>query len=160
MKTTLLFCVLLAGVSSQAPAQERVDSLVHHADTTVQHLSQLPPRYFSKVDAKADRLNGQLSRRTEKALRRLQTQEEKINHKLSKIDSVAAHNLFSTSLVRMDSFGDSLSHLQDLVKGKITKVTAKIPGGQYIPYLDSLQTSLNFLNKYSSQLNEVKGIEQ
>jgi hypothetical protein len=123
------------------------------AEANLARLQQLPQRYFSKVSSKANLFNRRLTRRTEKALRRLQKQEEKINNKLSKVGSIAAKGLALGNSI------DSLSHLEDLVKGKVVHLTSKIPGGRYIPYLDSLQTSLNFLNKYQSQLNGLKGVE-
>jgi hypothetical protein len=128
----------------------------HKAETlkdSLAGLQKLPKSYLNKVQAKTDLLNARLTRRTSKALRRLKKQEEKINSRLSKIDSVAAHNLFATSL-------DSMSHLQDMVRGKITKISSRIPGGQYISRLDTLQASLKFLDKYKSELGQVKGLQQ
>lgn len=49
------------------------------------HLCQMPDKYFNKVSAKAHKLTQRLTKRTKKALHRLQKQEEKINSKLSKI---------------------------------------------------------------------------
>lgn len=164
----LLLCGILSaseaqGVSSGSGINSRADSIIRQAspvyqelpDSTEANLSklqQLPARYFSKVSSKTNLLNRRLTKRTEKALHRLQKQEEKINNKLSKVDSVAAKGLALGSSI------DSLSHLQDLIKNKVTKITSRIPGGKYIPYLDSLQTSLSFLNKYQSQLNGMKSM--
>ncbi len=162
-----LVIFLIAGIVFSSHAQNSprpsagaistdTSQLISHAKREIDsrsNLQHLPSRYFNEVSAKANGLNHRLTHRTEKALHRLQIQEEKINRKLSKIDSVTAHNLFVTSI-------DSLSHLQELIKRKISTIANRIPGGQYIPYLDTLQSSLNFLNKYSSQLSEIKGIQQ
>jgi hypothetical protein len=136
-------------------AQDQADILNRAISLTdsLPNLQQIPLRYFSKTTAKADDLNRRLTQKTAKALHRLQKQEEKINSKLSKIDSVAAHNLFTSSR-------DSLSHLQDLVKGKVTGLASKIPAHPYIPYLDTLKNSLDFLNKYSGKLSQVKEMQE
>jgi predicted nucleic acid-binding Zn-ribbon protein len=158
-----MLCGTFSASEAQSISSFSADSLIQKAKTyqrlpdsaeaNLARLQQLPSRYFSKVSSKANLFNRRLTRSTEKALRRLQKQEEKINHKLSKVDSIAAKGLALGNSI------DSLSHLEDLVKGKVVHLTSKIPGGRYIPYLDSLQTSLNFLNKYQSQLNGLKGVE-
>jgi len=117
---------------------------------SITNLRQLPGRYFNKVSAKADHFNNQLSKRSAKALRRMRKQEDKINRKLLKIDSLAARNLFVHSI-------DSLDHLQTLVKGKVSTVISRIPGGQYLAHLDTLQSALGFLSKYQSQLQTING---
>lgn len=151
---------LLVTVSLTSEAQSissppgQIDSLTGKVQHKSDELQQLPSRYFAKVSSKADLFNRRMTKRTEKSLRRLQKQEEKINRKLSKIDSVAAKGLALGNSI------DSLSHLQELVRNKVTKITSRLPGGKYIPYLDSLQTSLNFLSKYQSDLSKVGGVEK
>lgn len=141
--------------------QKNVVSQLNKFTDSLSSLQQLPRRYFARVSSKANQFNGRITKRTEKALRRLQKQEEKINSKLSKIDSVTAKGLALGRSV------DSISHLEDLIKGKAGKLTSKIPGsqvllraGKYIPRLDSIQTSLKFLNKYNSQLSQLKSVQQ
>lgn len=116
-------------------------------------LQQLPGSYLNKVTAKTRQFNRRITKRTAKALSRLQKQEEKIYARLSKVDSLAAHNLLTGSI-------DSLSRLKDLVKGKLSALADKIPGKQYIPYLDTLKNSLHFLDKYQDKLGAVKGLSQ
>lgn len=148
----LLPMLLMTFLGTEA---QSISSLIGGADSVnkaigqqSEKLQELPHRYFAKVSSKANQFNGRITRRTEKALRRLQKQEEKINSKLSKVDSVAAKGLALGRSV------DSISHLEDLIKGKAGKLASKIPGsqvllraGKYIPRLDSLQTSLNFLTQ-------------
>ncbi|TAM94738.1 MAG: hypothetical protein EPN39_16715, partial [Chitinophagaceae bacterium] len=151
---------LLVTVSLTSEAQsisspvKQIDSLSQKIQHGSNDLQQLPSRYFVKVSSKADLFNRRITKRTEKSLRRLQKQEQKINRKLSKIDSVAAKGLALGNSI------DSISHLQELMRSKVTKITSKIPGGKYIPYLDSLQTSLNFLSKYQPDLSKAGGIEK
>lgn len=139
--------------SISSPAKQ-IDSLTEKVQHGRGELQQFPSRYFAKVSSKADLFNRRMTKRTEKSLRRLQKQEEKINAKLLKVDSVAAKGLALGNSI------DSISHLQELVRNKVTKITSRIPGGKYIPYLDSLQTSLNFLSKYQSDLSKVGGVEK
>ena len=156
----LLLLPLLAIASLTSNAQrisspaKQIDSLAQKVQHGSNDLQQLPDRYFAKVSSKADLFNRRITKRTEKALHRLQKQEEKINSKLSKIDSVAVRGLALGNSI------DSISHLQELVRSKVTKITSRIPGGKYIPYLDSLQTSLNFLSKYQSSLSKVGSVEK
>jgi len=47
-----------------------------------------------------------------------------------------------------------------MVKGRISQVISRVPGGQYIPHLDSLSSSLKFLNQYKAELGHIKGLQQ
>lgn len=122
------------------------------AQDSLASLQQLPTRFINRASSKTELLNRRLSKRTAKALRRMKSQEKKIHSKLAKIDSVAAKSLFIHSI-------DSLGNLQNLIKGKITQATSKIPGGQYLARLDTLQNALGFLSKYQSQLKQFDGAE-
>ncbi|TAM94752.1 MAG: hypothetical protein EPN39_16790 [Chitinophagaceae bacterium] len=161
MKWRFILLLLMLLTTFQASEAQNISSPARQVDSVtnkVRHqgdeLQQLPSRYFAKVSSKADLFNRRMTKRTEKSLRRLQKQEEKINRKLSKIDSVAAKGLALGNSI------DSISHLQELVRNKVTKITSRIPSGKYIPYLDSLQTSLNFLSKYQADLSKAGGVEK
>ncbi len=74
----------------------------------------------------------------------MQRQEEKLKNKLYKIDSIAANNLFSNSLNKYDEFQKKLNNNAD----KLTSSGL----GNYLPYMDSLKTTLSFLEKDGSAL--------
>jgi len=143
---TILFILCLISVKLQAQ------------DTTTTSLQQLPGKYLAEVSSKAASLENKLEKKSEKALLKLQKEEEKLKKKLSKIDSLAAKNIFSDADKK---YKDLEQRLQNA------------PFKQYIPQLDSLSTSLKFLQqnpqllskakkakeKLTEALNKVKGLE-
>ncbi|MGN7819535.1 hypothetical protein HGH92_05030 [Chitinophaga varians] len=121
-------------------------------DSVAAKVQQVPEKFISTAKSKADKLNKQVTARTDKALKRFLKEEQAMQKKLAKIDSVAAKNIFTRSI-------DSLGNLQARLKGKLGKVKVPSmlsqPGG---PYLDSLQNSLAFLKGSNDLLKQSKGI--
>ncbi|MBC9930378.1 coiled-coil domain-containing protein [Chitinophaga qingshengii] len=121
-------------------------------DSVAAKVQQVPEKFISTAKSKADKLNKQVTTRTNKALKRFLKEEQAMQKKLSKIDSVAAKNIFTRSI-------DSLGNLQARLKGKLgkNKVASALsqPDG---PYLDSLQNSLAFLKGSGDLLKQSKGI--
>src|SRR6266542_4057873 len=105
---------------------------------------QISSKYLDKVSSKTNSINRKLTSQTDKALNRMQRQEEKLKNKLYKIDSIAANNLFSNSLNKYDEFQKKLNNNAD----KLTSSGL----GNYLPYMDSLKTTLSFLEKDGSAL--------
>jgi hypothetical protein len=105
--------------------QQVTDKLIH-----------LPASYLQKIDRTTARLNDQLTRKTEKYLQRLLRQEERLRRKMVKVDSTAAV-LFEPSNQQYKTFIHNLHH-DSLAATSGT-------GGEYLPYIDSLQGSLSFL---------------
>ena len=153
--TIVAFLLLNTFLASSAIAVPVNEALVQ--TDSIPTIDKLPVHYMHAAGEKADKLNRQLTRNTTKALRRLQKQEEKINRKLNKVDSLASDNLLTHSI-------DSLSCLRAVIQGKAGKIegwTDRLPGKNYIPYLDTLKNALGFLNQYGSKLNQLKnGQEQ
>jgi hypothetical protein len=109
-------------------------------------LLQLPFSYFDQVSSKAISLEQELDRKSEKVLEQLARQEQKINRKLAKVDSLAAKNLFANSAEKYKELQDRLAHASKLK--------------QYIPFLDSVHTSLNFLNQNPEFLSSAKEVQK
>ena len=109
-------------------------------------LLQLPSKYLDQVSAKANHLEQKLDKKSEKALLQLTKQEEKIKRKLLKIDSLAANNIFTKTEQRYQRLQEQL----------------KNPGrfAQYIPHLDSVATSLKFLQQNPEFLSKAKDIKE
>ncbi|MEO8583015.1 MAG: hypothetical protein ABI415_04410 [Flavitalea sp.] len=105
----------------------------------------ISPRYVDKVSRKADDINGRIDKTTEKVLHRFQKQQEKIKRKLYAIDSLAAKNIFTTSEQQFKELQLKISQPQRLT--------------HYIPFLDSLKTSLKFLEKNKAALANVEGLK-
>jgi hypothetical protein len=99
------------------------------ADTSI----HVPDKYLEQVKRKSDHTSEQVDKRTVKALDRFRRQEEKMQAKMMKKDSVAAKNVF----------GPSIAKLNDM-KARLGKKTG---GGSSVgdPYVDTLKNTLQFL---------------
>lgn len=114
------------------------------AQDSVQIAKPISPNYIDAVAAKAKDLEEKLEKKSEKALDQLQKQETKLRSKLEKIDSIAAKNVFSGAENKYKELAQKLKDSKLL---------------QYIPQIDSLSTSLKFLEanpQFISQAKEVK----
>src|SRR4029078_756563 len=116
--------------------------LVAKAQDSCQKLRE---EYIDKVTAKAGAFEQKLDKKTDKVLDQMMKQEEKMKKKLAKIDSLKAQEVF----------GDVKQKYKD-IKERLTK----LPGKQYIPSLDTLSTSLKFLQQNPQLVSQVKDGEQ
>ncbi|MBO9565286.1 MAG: apolipoprotein A1/A4/E family protein [Niastella sp.] len=107
-------------------------------------LINLPARFNERIQKKTEKLEEQLTRQTEKYLQRLARKEEKLRKKLMKTDSTAAKQLF-------DGSAEQYAKLSEQLKNP-TAIAGRA-GGAYMPYVDSLKTSLSFLQNNSNLLN-------
>jgi hypothetical protein len=98
----------------------------------------LPTRFINKIQHKYTHLNEQVSKRTERHLLRLAKQEDNLLRKLYK------HN--SKVSLPLNSGQKFYSELANKINTDNSSIS-----GEYIPYLDSVQTTLAFL-KQSDQL--------
>ncbi|MGF6928958.1 myosin heavy subunit [Chitinophaga sp. W2I13] len=119
-------------------------------DSLLQKANAIPGKYLSQVKQKSDKMERQITQRSEKALSRFMKQEEKLKRRLGRIDSLKANNLFAHSI-------DSLGSLKSRMKGKLGKYSGALTqsGG---PYLDSLSNSLSFLKDSKGLLEKSKGV--
>ncbi|NII28580.1 hypothetical protein HB364_26085 [Pseudoflavitalea sp. X16] len=106
--------------------------------------SNLIIRFNDCVKRKTEKLEAQLTRQTEKYLQRLARKEEKLRRKLQKTDSTAAKQLFEGS-------AEQYAKLSEQLKNPVS-LTGRARG-QYLPYVDSLKTSLSFLQQNSNLLH-------
>lgn len=111
-------------------------------DSVAGKLTNFPSRLFGKIQSKSATLNQQITSQTEKYLQRLAKSEDKIRRKLFKQDSARAKQLFGSNPL------DYSALLQ-----KLHSATGAIPtqpgaaGSAYIPSLDTLKTSIKFLQQ-------------
>jgi len=108
-------------------------------------LQQLPAAYLSKVSARVEDLKGDIDRKSQKAIAQLQKQEEKIKRKLSRIDSSKAKEVFGSAEDKYKSLQQKLENPRELTS--------------YIPYLDTLKTSLKFLQSNKQYFADIKAAE-
>lgn len=136
MKLTWLLILLIIPVLGLAQNEESV--------TSRKGLLNMPARFNEHIQHKTNKLEAQLTRATEKYLQRLARKEEKLARKLMKTDSLAAKELFANSKEQYATLSAQLR--------EPTAITGRA-GGQYLPYIDSLRSSLSFLKQNSNLLS-------
>ncbi|MET3876443.1 hypothetical protein [Chitinophaga sp. OAE865] len=130
---TLLFLLFLLMTTHEVWSQEaQKDSAI------------IPLAFFKDVTRKSDRLAKALDRKTNKALSQFVKQENKIKHRLDRIDSLKAADLFAQSMTSR-------------VTGKLGKFMGAVTQTDE-PYLDSLSNSLSFLKDTKGLLAGSKDI--
>jgi len=117
LKSILLIGILCASVGVRA-----------QSDTLSQPISA---KYLDQVSSKAGELEQKLDRQSEKVLSKFLKAEQKLQRKLSRKDSAKAQHVFGGA-------GQQYAQLQDKL-AKADKLK------QYIPSLDTLSSSLKFL---------------
>jgi hypothetical protein len=107
---------------------------------------QLPSRYLDNISSRANQLEQKLDQKTDKVLSHMMKQEEKMKGKLMKIDSLKAKEVFG--------------NIEEKYKNLKQRLANKLPGKKYIPSLDTLSTSLKFLQQNPQLVSQIKGGEQ
>jgi hypothetical protein len=123
--------------------------LLAQDSTTLQtNASVLSTKQLAAINDKATTYNNKIDKQTEKYLQKIQKQEAKLKRKLMKLDSTAAKQLFEES---QTYYAD----LQNKLKDKANKIK-KARVTQYLPGLDSMTTSLQFLKDNPALTNTLK----
>lgn len=113
---------------------------------------RFPSRLLDKLTKKQASLGERLERQSLKYLNRLSKEEKKLQRQLAKVDSLKAQELF----------GHTTDKYRELTS-KMGEVTSKDPGrlrGTYLPWLDSVKTSLKFLDKHPEFTNTSADIKE
>ncbi|MDR3712318.1 MAG: hypothetical protein P4L51_05845, partial [Puia sp.] len=131
MRNILLALPALLLVSVCAYGQTGQPSVVDQA-------IKLPTKFFSRVNKTTADLDKELTVQTQQYLARLAKQDAKLHKKLAAKDSTAAASLYGPGATDYNALAARLQN----AGSKLTKTP-----GTYIPYLDSLQTSLKFLQQ-------------
>lgn len=142
----------MAGLlSNQARAfAQRVDAV---ADQSV----NLPSAFFNRVHAQSARLEKAITRQTEKYLERLDRKEAKLRKKLYRQDSAAAIRIFGNHPLDYEALAQRLENASTT---GVANATGKIGAGNtYLPYLDSVKTSLRFLQQNPKLLSNRSSIQ-
>jgi hypothetical protein len=120
-----------------AVAQER--------ESVTDKVINFPTSFLNKVQNKYANLEDRLTKQTEKYLLRLAKREKRLKKKLAKVDSVAAEQAFGDIDAQYDKM---------LAAVRTDSLPLKKGSGVYISMIDSVNTSLAFLNKNSSILEK------
>jgi predicted MPP superfamily phosphohydrolase len=124
----VFFLIAFFLLVSSATSQSKLDSILNKLD---------PQKFAASIGKKAEKLEDKLVNKSMKVLDKLQNQEEKICHKLlSTKDSLQAK-------VALTDIKSKYKTLQNKLKSLALSGAAR----QFIPHLDSLTTSLKFLDQ-------------
>jgi len=116
-------------------------------DSAADKVAHFPSRLFARLQSKTSSLDRQLTTQTTIMLRRMQRQEDRMRRKMAGLDSIGAASLFLHS---SQQYEDLIRKIQtDSGKGRIPLQ------GTYMPYVDSLQGVLTFLQKNPQLVNSV-----
>ncbi len=117
-------------------------------DSSIQKASSIVDRFSTKmllsIDGKYKKLEHNLTAYSERSLKRLQRQERKLKKKLAQKDSLAAKSIFESSDAQYASMLQKIQNPTDKLNASALN--------NYIPKLDSLQTTFNFLNKTGAKI--------
>jgi hypothetical protein len=138
----LLLCIALKGVDAQS-----IDSLSGK-------ILSFPSRLLGHIQSRTADLNHQLTRQTEKYLSKMMKQEQRMQKKLMAVDSNGAKTLFANS---QQQYKALIQRLKTDTGSR--KQLLSLTGGNYQPYIDSLQGSLSFLQKNSQLLNNSSALQ-
>lgn len=142
----LLLPVLLSFLCAFAQisyAQELSSSLIKNVI--------FPTQIIEKLQKKSARLEKNLVEKTEKYLRDLAKKERKIYFKLKNIDSVKAAVFIDESQRKYDAL---LKQIKE--PSQISGLTTS----EYLPYVDSLNVMLSFINEHPQFLNASSDLQQ
>jgi len=135
---------------------------------TSEKIINFPSKFLSGVNGKASDLDNRLTEQTEKYLARMGKQEERLKKKFSKLDYFG-HKVSSKDSLRSCASSASTSQLfsgnieqqyaarlQQLKSDTGAAARQRAPSGDYLPNVDSLQTSLLFLKQHPGLLDASK----
>jgi hypothetical protein len=141
MRVAMGYCLLICMPAFSQDKETGLDKVIN-----------LPSDFFTSVNKKATGLEKRLTKQSGRYLQRLAKKEKKLQRKLAKIDSAGARQLFAGSEQQYQQFTGK-------IKGKTDKLKSGLRG-EYLPGMDSLKTSLSFLDKNSQLLGGAKDVRQ
>ncbi len=125
----IFILILLVGGFNSLSAQE--------ADSTLIQLAQVPENFTRKMESRIEKVESEIVGKSEKYLRKFQKQEKELRRKLESVDSLTATEMFH-------DIDEKYNELKNKLRGSTPEL--KKLNNNYIPLLDSIETSLNFLN--------------
>jgi hypothetical protein len=132
---TFLACLFLYAGTLHA----QIDSIVNKLSS----ISEIDGKTIARLQKEYTALGSKISKQSGKILPEMQFREDKLQKKLNNVDSLKAQALFT---------GDVKQRYADLQSNLLKEIDKlkHFPLKEYIPSIDSVQTSLNFLLKNSS----------
>jgi hypothetical protein len=124
-------------------------SVAQEKEPIADRIINFPTSFLNKVQNKYANLEDRLTKQTEKYLLRLAKREKRLKKKLAKVNSAAAEQTFGNIDAQYDKM---------LAAVRTDSLPIKKRGGGYIPMIDSVKTSLAFLDKNNAILEKGKEV--
>jgi len=113
-------------------------------DTTPTESIIITPKFISSISSKSSALENKLNKKSAKTLKKLRRYELRMAAQMEKLDTSAAKQMVENITARYQYLESKLKP-ERLMKGRLQ---------QYIPGLDSLNTSLHFLGEHKELLTD------
>src|SRR5689334_10273111 len=124
-------------------------SLAQEKEPVADKIINFPTSFLNKVQNKYANIEDRLTKQTERYLMRLAKREKRLKKKMAKVDSAAAEQ----------TFGDvDAQYGKMLAAVRTDSLPLKKGSGAYIPMIDSVKTSLAFLDKNNAMLGQGKEV--
>ena len=143
----LCFCMLLLVCTGNAVIAQ--DAATPEKEKL--SLSNFNTKAIDGINKQYAKLQGNVEKQSQKMLERMQSKEAKLKKKVQGMDSTKAATLFNSDVQQQ------YTDLQNKLKGKIDSGGIQSPLKEYIPGMDSLQTSLSFLQSGKTGLPALPG---
>lgn len=114
-------------------------------DSAAAKMENLPNHFFAAIQKKYSSLEKNLTRKTNHYLKKMQRQEKKLQRKAGKSDSTNVDSIYAAFKQKMAA--------KEKLAGCLTQ---KVHLNQYNPFIDTLSTSLSFLEKYKGMADNIK----
>jgi hypothetical protein len=144
LRKTVTLILLTVFIASTTCTAQSIDSLAGN-------LENLPGNFLAKIQKKYSSIEKNLAKKTTKYLAKMQRQEKRLQRKALKSDSAYIPKTNIDSIY--SAFTDKLS------QGQSSAIHGKLPVvhlNQYNAYIDTLSTSLAFLQKYKGLKDKIK----
>jgi hypothetical protein len=125
-------------------------SRAQQGESVADKVINFPASFFTKVQNKYASLEDRMTKQTTKYLQRLAKKEKKMKRKLAKVDSLKAEQTFGNV---DEQYGKMIAAINT------DSLPVKRASGAYLPMVDSIKTSLNFLGQNSSLLSQSKKVQ-
>lgn len=134
-----IIAILCIALSVTGFAQTSQPDVADTMQNTFNSVASIPDKSLDYIEKKYSRLSETIQKQNEKVLERMQEKEAKIRKKLALTDSLKAAELFGQSAAKYQSIKDKLQR--------------KLRLREYIPGLDTVATSLQFLSQTGTSLD-------
>lgn len=123
----------------------QIASYSQSSDGSPSNTINFPDRLVGKLGSRIKDVNEELTQQTEKYLLKMQRREEKMQNKLSTVDSNGAKQVFAGGARQYAALRNKV--LMDTGSKNMSLI------GAYVPYVDSLKGALCFLQKNPGLMN-------